>query len=58
MFDQLFERPHALIRQRNAPLADERRRCMIHCAEQGLAKRTLRLRAELLVAVEGSRATS
>jgi integrase/recombinase XerD len=52
MFDQLFERSHTLIRQRTAPLADERRRYMIHCAEQGLAKRTLRLRAELLVAVE------
>jgi integrase/recombinase XerD len=52
MFDQLFERSHALIRQRTAPLADERRRYLIHCSEQGMAKRTLRLTAELLVAVE------
>jgi integrase/recombinase XerD len=52
MFDQLFERPHALTRQRTAPLADERRRYLTHCADQGMAKRTLRLTAELLVAVE------
>jgi integrase/recombinase XerD len=52
MFEQLFERSHALTRQRSAPLADERRLFLIHCVAQGMAKRTLRLTAELLVAVE------
>ena len=52
MFDQLFERSHALTRQRSAPLADERRRYISHCMAQGMAKRTLRLTAELLLAVE------
>lgn len=37
MFDQLFERPHALHRQCSAPLADERRRYVLHCIEQGIA---------------------
>jgi hypothetical protein len=41
-----------LIRQRTAPLADECRRYPIHCSEQGMGKRTLRLTAELLVASE------
>ena len=54
MFEQLFERSHALTRQHSAPLADERRLYMIHCASQGMAKSTLRLTAELLVAVEDS----
>jgi integrase/recombinase XerD len=54
MFEQLFERSHALTRQRSAPLADERRLYMIHCASQGMARSTLRLTAELLVAVEDS----
>lgn len=43
MFEQLFERPHALARQRNGPLAEERRRYLVHCAEQRMAPRTLRL---------------
>lgn len=54
MFEQLFERSHVLTRQHSAPLADERRLYMIHCASQGMAKSTLRLTAELLVAVEDS----
>jgi integrase/recombinase XerD len=52
MFEQLFERSHALTRQRTAPLADERRRFVVHCFEQGLARSTVRLTAELLIAVE------
>ncbi len=43
MFAQLFERPHALARQRNGPLADDRRRYLTHCADQQMARRTLRL---------------
>lgn len=42
MFEQLFERPHALARQRSGPLADERRRYLTHCADQQMAPRTLR----------------
>jgi integrase/recombinase XerD len=42
MFEQLFERPHALARQRNGPLAEERRRYLVHCAAQQMAPRTLR----------------
>jgi site-specific recombinase XerD len=52
MFEQHFERSHALNRQRSAPLADERRLYLIHCASQGMARSTVRLTAELLVAVE------
>jgi integrase/recombinase XerD len=52
MFDQLFERSHALVRQRPAPLADERRRYVLHCIEQGMARSTVRLVAELLIGVE------
>jgi integrase/recombinase XerD len=42
MFEQLFESQHALARQRNGPLAEERRRYLVHCAEQQMAPRTLR----------------
>jgi integrase/recombinase XerD len=42
MFEQLFERPHALARQRNGPVAEDRLRYLAHCAEQQMARRTLR----------------
>ena len=42
MFEQLFVRPHALARQRNGPLVEERRRYLAHCAEQQMSPRTLR----------------
>lgn len=42
MFEQLFERPHALARQRNGPLAEERLRYLTHCADLQMAQRTLR----------------
>ena len=42
MFDQLFQNPHVLARQRNGPLAEERRRYLAHCAEQQMSPRTLR----------------
>jgi integrase/recombinase XerD len=41
MFDQLFQNPRVLARQRNGPLAEERRRYLAHCAEQGMASTTL-----------------
>lgn len=51
MFEQFFERSHALIRQRSAPLAGERRRYILHCIEQGMSRSSVRLIAELLIAV-------
>jgi integrase/recombinase XerD len=42
MFEQLFERPHALARQRNGPLAEDRLRYLTHCANLQMALRTLR----------------
>lgn len=41
MFEQLFVRPHALARQRNGPLVEERRRYLAHCAGQQMSPRTL-----------------
>ncbi|MBK8576450.1 MAG: site-specific integrase [Elusimicrobia bacterium] len=42
MFQQLFERPHALQRQLTSPLLDDRLRYLTHRAEQGALPRTLR----------------
>lgn len=42
MFHQLFERPHAIRRQRTSPLLDERVRYLKHRAEQGVVRSTLR----------------
>ena len=42
MFDQLYKHPHALARQQNGPLAEERRRYLAHCAEQQMSRETLR----------------
>lgn len=41
MFDQVFQDPRALARQRNGPLAEERSRYLAHCAGQGLSPATL-----------------
>ena len=41
MFDQLFPDSRALARQRDGPLAEERRRYLVHCAEQQMAHKTL-----------------
>jgi hypothetical protein len=42
MFEQLFKCPDALARQRPGPLAEERLRYLVHCAEQQMSVRTLR----------------
>jgi integrase/recombinase XerD len=42
MFERLFKGPHALTRQRNGPLAEERLRYLAHCAEQQMSPGTLR----------------
>lgn len=52
MFDKLFERSHALARHLSGPLVDERRRYLAHCAEQRMARSTLRRIAEYLMAAE------
>ena len=41
MFDQLFVRSGALTRYLSAPLVDERRQYLTHCAVQGMSKSTL-----------------
>jgi integrase/recombinase XerD len=51
MFEQLFERPHALARQRNGPAVEERLRYLAHCAEQQMARRTLRVIAIYILIV-------
>ena len=38
MFDQLFVRSDALTRYLSAPLVDERRQYLTHCAVQGMTK--------------------
>ncbi|KAF0250509.1 MAG: phage integrase [bacterium] len=42
MFSQLFERPHAIQHQLNGPLLEPRLRYLAHCAQQGVARTTLR----------------
>ena len=42
MFQELFERPHAIQRQLTSPLLEARLRFLSHCAEHGAAKSTLR----------------
>lgn len=51
MFDFLFVRSDALTRQLSAPLVDERRRYLTHCAEQGMSKCILRVKARLLLSI-------
>jgi len=51
MFNTLFERPVALGRQKSTPLAAERRRYLRHLTDQGMARPTVRLTAEYLVAI-------
>jgi integrase/recombinase XerD len=51
MFNQLFFRSDALTRQLSAPLVDERRQYLAHCAAQGMSKCTLRMKARLLMPI-------
>lgn len=51
MFDQLFCRSEALTRQLSAPLVDERRQYLAQCAAQGMSKRTLKVKARLLLSI-------
>lgn len=51
MFNRLFVRSDALNRQLAAPLADERRRYLANCEEQGMSQKTLRSKARILVSI-------
>ena len=41
MFEELFTRPAAIEEYRNAPLAEDRLRYLVHCAECGARRETL-----------------
>ena len=41
MFEELFRRPSAIEQYRTAPLADDRLRYLVHCAERGASRETL-----------------
>jgi integrase/recombinase XerD len=51
MFDQLFPKPWALARYRDGPLAEERRRFLVHCAEKQLGTTSLRIIAAYTLVV-------
>lgn len=51
MFDHLFQDPRALARHRDGPLAEERRRYLVHCAEQGMALETIQDAARYLLII-------
>jgi integrase/recombinase XerD len=51
MLEQLFFRSDALTRQLSAPLVDERRQYLAQCATQGMTRRTLRVKARLLLSI-------
>src|SRR5438132_6749415 len=51
MFDHLFVRSDALTRYLSAPLVDERRQYLTHCAVQGMTKSTLEAKARLLLSI-------
>ena len=51
MFNQLFFRSDALIRQLSAPLVDERRQYLAECASQGMSRTTLRAKSLLLLSI-------
>jgi site-specific recombinase XerD len=49
MFEHLFSHPSVVERHRAAPYAEERERYLTHCAQQGYAHATLRLKARELL---------
>src|SRR5438874_13565387 len=51
MFNQLFFRSDALVRQLSAPLIDERRQYLAECASQGMSRRSLRAKSLLLLSI-------
>jgi site-specific recombinase XerD len=56
MFDRLFKHPHALARHRNGPLSEERRRYLVHRAEQQMSAHTLQnIAAYILIVAKALR---
>jgi site-specific recombinase XerD len=51
MFDRIFQNQRVLARHRSGPLAEERRRCLAHYAELGMAPAGLRHLARATLAV-------
>ena len=51
MFEQLFSRPEALARYRNGPLAEERHRYLVHCADLQTSRLHLRSIAKYTLAI-------
>ena len=51
MFGNLIVRSDALTRKVSAPLVDERRQYLAHCAEQRMSRGTLRVKARLLLSI-------
>ena len=51
MFEQLFERPHALARHHASPLFEERRRFLVYVADRGVSRDTLRHIADYLLRI-------
>jgi hypothetical protein len=49
MFEHLFSHPSVVARHRAAPYAEEREHYLTHCAQQGYAHATLRLKARELL---------
>jgi integrase/recombinase XerD len=54
VFEQLFDRPKALARQRAGPLCAQRRAYLAHLTNQGTARSTLRCVAYYLIAIAES----
>ena len=48
MFETLFQQPKVIARHQSAPFVEERRRYLVHCAQQGYAHATLLLKAREL----------
>ena len=49
MFNKLFKLPAVLSRHQKAPFAEERRRYLLHCSQQGYARSTLHVMADDLL---------
>ena len=48
MFETLFHSPTVIARHQRAPFVEERRRYLVHCAQQGYSRAMLLLQAREL----------
>lgn len=56
MFERILKNRHALARHRNGPLADERRRFLVHCGDQQMSANTMRcIASDLLIVAKALR---